>query len=112
VLSAIIIDFLLSPPYTIVYGESIVFVKIFEFQFLVEISILGPPEPKKVVFRVMSVCVCVCVWDVWYLHGISRNFFDFFEFLNFNGVLPQKPIKNTKNQNFSKMALTILTKML
>jgi hypothetical protein len=53
-------------PYTTVYGESIVFVQIFEFEFLVDIPVLVPPESKKVVFRVMSVCVCgcvcVCVW--------------------------------------------------
>jgi hypothetical protein len=48
-------------PYTIVYGESIVFVQIFEFEFLADISILVPPVSKKVVFRVMSVCVCLSV---------------------------------------------------
>jgi hypothetical protein len=48
-------------PYTIVYGESIVFGQIFEFEFLMDIPVLVPPESKKVVFRVISVCVCVCV---------------------------------------------------
>src|SRR5204862_4956744 len=50
-------------PLYIVYGESIVLVRIFEFELRLEISVLVPPESKKVVFRVMSVCqsVCVCV---------------------------------------------------
>jgi hypothetical protein len=92
-------------PYTIVYGESIVFVQIFEFEFLVDIPILVRPESEKVVFRVMSVCLCVCVGggmcarleprlifmryvgnNQWYL----QVFFHFFQFFIFRGILPPK----------------------
>jgi hypothetical protein len=38
-------------PYTIVYRESIVFVQIFEFEFLVDLPVLVLPESKKVVLE-------------------------------------------------------------
>jgi hypothetical protein len=78
-------------------------VQIFEFEFLVDKSILVSPESKKVVFRIMSVCmyVCMCVgcvqdqsrdyWsdfhEIWYVGNnplYLQAFFYFFNFLPVN----------------------------
>ena len=81
--------------------------------------ILSLPEPKKVVFGVMSVCVSVCVSvykagdytcsPIWIkfgmlvqFHGISRRFFHFFEFLIFKGSLPPKTLKKLKKSKLLK----------
>jgi ABC-type bacteriocin/lantibiotic exporter with double-glycine peptidase domain len=45
-------------PLTIVFGERIVFVQIFVFELLVDISVLFSPESIKVVIRVMYVWGC------------------------------------------------------
>ena len=86
--------------------------------------ILSLPEPKKVVFGVMSVCLCtkletkpvVRFW--WnpvcrYKSTISPGvFFIFLFFLFLRAVYPQKPLKNSKNQNCTKTSLTILIKLI
>jgi hypothetical protein len=103
--------FLLSP---VVFGESIVFVQIFEFEFLVNIPVLVLPESKKLVFRVMSVSVCgnVCKtrgesvgpifmkFGMEVIHGISKRF-KIFLFLRV--FYPPKPSKKIiKMINYKK----------
>ena len=39
--------------------ESIGFVKIFDFRFLMDLHVLGCPEHEFTIFRK---CLCVCVW--------------------------------------------------
>ncbi len=61
--------------YTIVYRESyVVFVKKFDFRFLTDLSVLGSPESKKVVFKkCLSGCTCVCVCVCMYVCVIFKN---------------------------------------
>ena len=67
--------------YTIVQRKSIVIVKKFEFEILVELSVLRSPESQKVGFtKCLYVCLHVCMYEYLYVRipSWSKNYwFDF-----------------------------------